>query len=207
MGHEMKVILVGATGTLGEAVSKELGARHEVVRVGHTRGDFQVDIAEPSSIEQLYQKVGAFDALVCTAGNVHFGPLNEITAEQHWIGLRNKLMGQVNLVTLGMGYIRDGGSFTLTTGQINEDPIRFGSSGAMANGGVEGFVRSAAIEMSRGLRINVVSPTVTEESMSAFGPFFPGQKPVPVAEAALGYAKSVEGFGNGRIFRIGWARD
>jgi NADP-dependent 3-hydroxy acid dehydrogenase YdfG len=203
----MKIILIGAAGTLGSAVDKALKARHEVVRVGRKSGDFQVDITDPASIEQLFSKIGEFDAVVSTAGDVHFGPLAEFTQDRFQIGLRSKLMGQVNLVAFGLKYIRNSGSFTLTTGQINEDPISVGASGAMVNGGLEAFARSAAIELPRGLRINVVSPTVTEESWSAFGPFFPGQKPIPSAEAALGYVKSVEGMQTGKVYRIGWSRD
>jgi NAD(P)-dependent dehydrogenase (short-subunit alcohol dehydrogenase family) len=203
----MKVILIGGAGTLGRAVDKALKARHEIVRVGRKSGDFQVDITNPASIEQLFSKIGEFDAVVSTAGDVHFGPLAEFTQDKFQIGLHSKLMGQVNLVVLGLKHIRNGGSFTLTTGQINEDPISVGASGAMVNGGLEAFARSAAIELPRGLRINVVSPTVTEEAWSAFGPFFPGQKPVPAAEAALGYVKSVEGMQTGKVYRIGWSRD
>jgi NADP-dependent 3-hydroxy acid dehydrogenase YdfG len=188
-------------------VDKALNTRHEIVRVGRKSGDFQVDITDPASIEQLFSKVGGFDAVVSTTGDVHFGPLAEITQDKFQIGLRSKLMGQVNLVAFGLKHIRDGGSFTLTTGQINEDPISVGASGAMVNGGLEAFARSAAIELPRGLRINIVSPTVTEESWSAFGPFFPGQKPVPASEAARGYVKSVEGMQTGKVYRIGWSRD
>jgi NADP-dependent 3-hydroxy acid dehydrogenase YdfG len=203
----MKIVLIGAAGTLGSAVDKALKTRHEIVRVGRHSGDFQVDIADPASIEQLFTKIGEFDAVVSTTGDVHFGPFAEITQEKFQIGLRSKLMGQVNLVALGMKHIRDGGSFTLTTGQINEDPISVGASGAMVNGGLEAFARSVAIELPRKLRINIVSPTVTEESWTAFGPFFPGQKPVPASEAALGYVKSVEGMQTGKVYRIGWSRD
>ena len=203
----MKIVLIGATGNLGRAVNHALSGRHEIVRVGHTQGDLQVDITDPSSIEKLYEKIGEFDAVVSTTGDVHFGPLAEFTQEDFQVGLRSKLMGQVNLVMLGLDYVRPNGSFTLTTGQINEDPIRFGASGAMINGGIEAFARSAALELPRGVRINVVSPTVTEESWSAFGPFFPGQKPIPAAEAANGYVKSVEGPQTGHVYRIGWWRD
>jgi NAD(P)-dependent dehydrogenase (short-subunit alcohol dehydrogenase family) len=203
----MKVIIIGAGGTLGKAVDRELSARHEVVRVGHSSGDLRVDISDLRSIEQLYEKIGEFDAVVSATGNLHFGPFEQFTPEQFEIGLRSKLMGQVNLVTAGLKHIRPRGSFTLTSGQLNDDPIRGGVSGAMVNGALEGFVRSAAIELPRELRINLVSPTVTEESLPAYGAFFPGQKPMPAAEAALGYAKSVEGPQTGRVYRIGWSRD
>jgi NAD(P)-dependent dehydrogenase (short-subunit alcohol dehydrogenase family) len=203
----VKIILIGASGTLGKAVGQELGARHEIVRVGRSSGDFQVDITDRGSVERLYENVGDYDAVVSTTGDVHFGPFDEFTPDQFEVGLRSKLMGQVNLVRLGLKGVRSGGSFTLTSGQINDDPIRLGSSGAMANGALEGFVRSVSIELRRGLRINLVSPTVTEESWGAFGPFFPGQKPIPAAEAALGYVKSVEGPQTGCVYRIGWSRD
>jgi NAD(P)-dependent dehydrogenase (short-subunit alcohol dehydrogenase family) len=203
----MKVILVGATGTLGKAVDKALNSRHEIVRVGRKNGDLQVDITDPKSIEQLYKRTGEFDAVVSATGDVHFGPLEEFTQDQFQVGLHSKLMGQVNLVSLGLKHIRSGGSFTLISGQINDDPIRMGASGAMVNGGLEGFVRSAALELPRGLRINLVSPTMTEESIAAFGPFFPGQKAIPAAEAALGFVKSVEGPQTGKVYRIGWSRD
>ncbi|HWA46864.1 MAG TPA: short chain dehydrogenase [Dongiaceae bacterium] len=203
----MKIILVGASGTIGKAVDSELSARHEVVRVNRNSGDFQVDIADPKSIERLYGQTGAFDAIVCATGKVHFGPFEQFTAEQFEVGLRNKLMGQVNLVMLGLKYIRDGGSFTLTSGLLNDDPIREGVSAALVNGGLEGFVHGVAIVLPRGLRINVVSPTVVEESLPAYGPYFRGTKAVPASEVALGYAKSVEGAQTGRVYRIGWSRN
>ena len=203
----MKIILVGASGTIGKAVAAELGARHEIVRASRTSGDIRVDIADPASIERLYEQAGPFDALICTTGKVYFGVFDQFTPEHFELGLRNKLMGQVNLVMSGIRHMRDGGSFTLTSGLLNEDPIREGVSAAMVNGGIEGFVRGAAIVLPRGLRINVVSPTVIEESLPSYGPYFRGSKPVPASEAALGYAKSVEGAQTGRIYRIGWSRD
>jgi NADP-dependent 3-hydroxy acid dehydrogenase YdfG len=203
----MKIILVGATGTLGTAVDRALSPRHEIVRVGHANGDLNVDITDSRSIERLYEEVADFDAVVSTTGDVRFAPLGELTSEDFEVGLRNKLMGQVMLVTLGLKHIRANGSFTLTSGQINDDPIRGGASGALVNGGLEAFARSAAVELTRGVRINVISPTVTGESWAAFGPAFPGQKTIPADEAALGYVKSVDGPQTGRVYRIGWHRE
>lgn len=203
----MKIILVGASGTIGKAVDAELSARHELVRASRSSGDVRVDIAERGSIEKLYESAGPFDAMVCATGSVHFGPLELFTAEQFEVGLRNKLMGQVNLVMAGLKHVRDGGSFTLTSGLLSDEPIRAGASAAMINGAIDAFVRAAAIELPRGVRINVVSPTLLDESLPIFGPYFPGTKTVPASEAALGYARSVEGGQTGRVYRIGWSRE
>lgn len=203
----MRIVLVGSTGIVGSAVAAELGKRHDIVAVGRTSGSFHVDIAEPNSVDQLFDKIGAFDALICTAGAVHYAPLNQFTNEQFEIGLRSKLMGQVNLTVTGLKHICDNGSFTLTSGLTNEDPIPQGSSSALVNGALEGFVRSAAIELGRGLRINLVSPTLVQESAHLYGGYFPGTVSMPVSEVALGYAKSVEGGQTGRVYRMGWVRD
>jgi NAD(P)-dependent dehydrogenase (short-subunit alcohol dehydrogenase family) len=198
----MKILLVGASGTLGKAVSAELGQRHTIIAAGRSNGE-KVDIADLASVRALLGRTGKLDAIVSAAGNVHFGPLSEMTPDLLDIGLKDKLMGQVNLVLAGQDALNDGGSLTLITGILAQDPIRYGASASMVNGAIESFVKSAAIELPRGLRINAVSPTVLAESMDGYGPYFRGYKPVPAAEAALGFARSVEGAQTGQVFRIG----
>jgi nucleoside-diphosphate-sugar epimerase len=122
----MRIIVIGAGGGLGKAVSVELSVRHEIVGVGRTSGDFHADMREITSLRTVFQKVGKADAIVCTAGSVHFGPWAELTPEKFDIGLRDKLMGQVNVVLAGQEFLNDGGSFTLTSGILSEDPILSG---------------------------------------------------------------------------------
>ncbi len=200
----MRVLIVGGTGLIGKAIVQELSGRHEVVTIGHKSGQYQVDISNPESIETLYQSIGSFDALVSASGKVSFVEFSKMTARDFQFGLNDKLMGQVYLVQLGLKYIRDRGSFTLTSGILNHDPIRTGSSAAMVNGALEGFVKCAAIEMDRGIRINLVSPTVISEAMDKYAPYFRGYLPTPAANAALAYAKSVEGYQTGQIYKVGY---
>lgn len=203
----MRILLVGAGGVIGSAVRAALAGCHEVVGASRAGGDLRVDIADPASVRDLFERAGPFDALVCTAGAVRYARFPELTADDHEVGLRSKLMGQVNLVTHGLRHVRDGGSFTLTSGLTNDEPIRKGAASSLVNGALEGFVRGAAIEMPRGLRINLVSPTLVAESAPVYGSFFPGIRPMPAAEVALGYVRSVEGAQSGRVYRMGWTRD
>lgn len=196
-----KVLLVGASGTLGSAVRAELEQRHEVIAASRT-ARLKVDIADASSIRRLFAQVGKLDAIVCAAGHVHFGALGAMTEELYAVGLRDKLMGQVNLALLGRDSLNDGGSITLISGILAEHPIRFGSSASMVNGALEAFVRAAAIELPRGLRINAVSPTVFNESMPGYAPYFRGFEAIPVARAALAFSRSVEGAQSGQVFRV-----
>lgn len=197
----MKILIVGGGGTIGKAVAAELSGRHEVVTAGRSSGDLRVDITDLQSVRALYTAAGPLDAVACAAGNVHFGPLEEMTSEQFDLGLRDKLMGQVNLVTAGREAVRPGGSFTLISGILGHDPIRYGASASMVNGAIDSFVRAAAIEL-HDRRINAVSPTVLAESMDAYGAYFRGFDAVPVARVALAYSKSIEGAQTGQIYRV-----
>jgi NAD(P)-dependent dehydrogenase (short-subunit alcohol dehydrogenase family) len=201
---DMKIVVIGATGTLGKAVAAELKTRHEVIEVGATRGDYHVDVTNLPSVERLFHDLGKVDAVITTTGKLHFGPFHDMTADQFWIGLRDKLMGQVNVVLAAQHHVNDGGSFTLTSGIVAEEPIRDGVNATTVNLALEGFVRGAAIELPRGIRINLVSPTVLEESLAAYGSYFRGFEPVSAKRAALAYSRSVEGAQTGRVYRVGY---
>jgi NAD(P)-dependent dehydrogenase (short-subunit alcohol dehydrogenase family) len=196
----MKILLVGATGTIGSAVMNELGGRHDIIKAGSKSGDVTVDMTSADSIQTMFQKTGNVDAVVCAAGGAHFGPLETLTEKQFEIGIRSKLMGQINLVLIGTEFVNDGGSFTVTTGVLAHDPIYCGAAVTTVNAGLEGFVLGASIELPRGIRINAVSPEVLEESMPRIGHFFRGHVPVPAARVALAYSKSVEGRLTGQVF-------
>ncbi|CAM3627608.1 short chain dehydrogenase [Brevibacillus invocatus] len=198
----MRILLIGASGTIGSAVRKELEARHEVISAGRNGADVKVDITSTDSIEAMYQTVGKVDAVISATGSTYFGSLLKLTPENNDISIQGKLKGQINLVLLGLNHVHDQGSFTLTTGIIMDDPIVGGASSAMAGGAIRAFVKAAAIEMPRGIRINNVSPTVLEEAMQTYGDYFPGYEPVPASRVAQAYRKSVEGAQTGQTFTV-----
>ncbi|WP_369931196.1 short chain dehydrogenase [Xanthomonas sp. NCPPB 2632] len=198
----MKILIVGAGGTLGRAVAAELGARHDIVTAGRTSGDLRVDLRDGASVEAMYREAGPLDAVVCAAGKVPFAPLEELTEAKYLEGLHDKLLGQVRLVQSGIASLNDGGSFSLITGILTEQPIAAGACASMVNGAVEGYVRGAAIELPRGIRINVVSPSLLTEAMNAYGTFFRGFEPVSAARAALAFSRSVEGRETGKVYKV-----
>ncbi|MEM7240158.1 MAG: short chain dehydrogenase [Pseudomonadota bacterium] len=198
----MRILVVGASGDIGTAACEALSPRHEIIRAGRTGGDVSVDIEDRSSIETMYAKIGKLDGVVCAAGECHFGPLEDFTQDTFMLGLRNKVMGQINLVLAGLEVLSDGGSFTLTSGVLDRDPIQMGVGAATANGALGGFVTGAAIVMPRGLRLNVVSPGLLEVSAPRYGAWFPGHLPVSSEKVGLAYVKSVEGAISGKVIIV-----
>ena len=198
----MKIIVIGGNGTIGKRVSGHLALKHDVVIGGRTAGDVIVDIANASSIANMFEKVGKVDAVVCIAGEAKWAAFGSMTEEDFYIGLKSKLMGQVNLVRIGQKYLNDRGSFTLTTGILADHPVEFTTSAAMVNGAIHSFVKAAALELNPGLRINVVSSGLVEDAVAKYEAYFPGHNPIPMKKVINGYVKGVEGKGTGEIIRM-----
>jgi len=196
----MRIIIVGASGTMGKHLSSAFEKEHEIVKVGSNSGDFRVDISSPEEIENFFKQVGPFDALISTAGPTFVGPWNKMTDKEFRKGVEGKMMGQINLVLLGQHYINPKGSFTLITGALTYEPQLNFANASAANGAVEGFVRAAAIEMGNGIRINAVSPTVIENSPQYF-PYFPGEIPTTMKQLEYGFRKSVFGANTGEVIK------
>lgn len=196
----MRIVVIGATGTIGKEVVKVLARRHKIVPVGRHSGDFQVDIASKDSIEQLFPKLGSFDAVICTAGEARAGRLQDLTDEDFLLGLTNKLMGQVNVVRIGREYINDGGSFTLTAGVLSHEPLPGMAAISMVNAAVEAFARAAALDLDRGIRINTVTPVWATETLKAFG--MDAEAKMPAAGFVPAYQESVEGHRTGEVLDV-----
>src|ERR1700686_123691 len=193
----MRILIIGATGTIGAAIAQALDARHEVLRASLSRSALAVDLADPDSIKRLYAKVGTVDAVVSAAGRAAFGPLLALSDEDFALSLTNKLMGQVNLVRFGVDALADRGSFTLTSGFLSRFPAPGSAAISLVNAGLEGFVRAAALDLPRGLRINAVAPGWVYETLVALK-----RDPstgAPAARVAQAYVKSVEGGMTGQI--------
>jgi NAD(P)-dependent dehydrogenase (short-subunit alcohol dehydrogenase family) len=197
----MRVLVVGGTGTIGSAVSAALATRgHEVVRAGVSRGDVSVDMADPASLDALYAAVEVPDAVVCTAGRAEFGPLEKLTDEAFRTSIASKLMGQVNLVRRGVGRVREGGSFTLTSGDLSQHPSLGSTAVTLCGAAVEAFARAAAIDLAGRYRVNAVSPVwVAESRVSAGLPPMPG---IWAKDLADYYVRLVEGDLTGQVVDV-----
>lgn len=198
----MKIIIIGGKGTIGKTVSAHFAKNHEIIVGGRSSGDIIVDIADSKSIEAMFASVGKVDAAVCIAGEAKWAAFDAMTEEDFHIGLRSKLMGQVNLVRVGQNFLNAGGSFTLTTGILADHPVVLTTSAAMVNGGIHSFVKAVSLELKNCIRINVVSSGLVEDAVGKYEAYFPGHNPIPMRKVINGYVKSVEGKGTGEIIRM-----
>ncbi len=198
----MKILLVGNTGTIGSAVQTLLEERgHVVLGASRTNSERPVDLGDPASIDLAVEQAGQVDAIACAAGRVAYGPIGELTLDNYRDSIANKSLGQIELVLKGLGYVAEGGSFTLITGVLGTHPVRTSSAASTANGAVESFVKAAALEIAP-RRINAVSPTLLAESTTKAGHLFPGVEPVTARQVANAYVRSIEGPDTGRIIQL-----
>ncbi len=198
----MKIIIIGGAGTIGAKVSAYFSKKYETLIAGRETGDLSVDLVDKQSIRNMFEENGDIDSVVCIAGEAKWDKFENLSEDDFYVGIKSKLMGQVNLSQLAGEYLNDNGSITLTTGILAEDPVAMTASAAMVNGGIHGFVKAAALEMERGVRINVVASGLVEDAVDKYRDFFPGHNPIPMEKVVNGYVRSVEGKGNGEIIRI-----
>ena len=197
----MKILLIGGNGTIGKNVKERLAKEHEVIVAGRSSGDVTFNLNNSTSIKTMFEKVGPVDAIVSIAGEVKWDRLEKLSEEDYYNGIKNKQMGQVNLVRIGKNYVTKGGSITLTSGITGDEPEFMTTTAAMVNGAIHSFVRAVTLELDT-VRVNVVCPNMVEDSFEKFRNYFPGQTPVPMNKVVNGYVKCIEGKIRGEIIRI-----
>ena len=198
----MKILIIGGKGTIGSKVSAHFSKKHEIIIAGRNSGDVQLDITDSDSIRKMFEKVGKVDAVVCTAGEAKWAAFESMAEADFYIGIKSKLMGQVNLVRIGKDYINPRGSFTLSTGILADHPVFMTTSAAMVNGAIHSFVKAVCLELKDNIRINAVSSGLVEDAVGHYEDYFPGHNPIPMKKVVNGFVKSVEGAGTGEIIRM-----
>ncbi|QNJ97934.1 short chain dehydrogenase [Constantimarinum furrinae] len=198
----MKILIIGGSGTIGKKVVERFSETDEVIVAGRNSGDVTVDISSSESIKKMFEKSGTLDAVVNIAGDAKWDKFDNLSEEDYYIGIKSKMMGQVNLVRLGRKHLNPGGSITLTTGILADEPVDMTTSAAMVNGAVQSFVKAVALELDNGHRVNVVSADLVEDAYEKYKDYFPGNTPVAMNKVVDGYVKSVKGKINGEILRI-----
>jgi len=196
--RRMRILVIGAHGTIGREIVKALSANHEVLGASRSGSEIQVDITEPASIRAMYERVGNLDAVISAAGSGAWKPLAELTDDDFALSLRYKLMGQVNVVRYGLAQVSDGGSITTTSGILARSPMPGGAAISLVNCGLEGFTRAAALEAPRGIRVNVVSPPWVTETLIEMGSSDLSHG-LPAATVAQAYVRSVTGNETGQV--------
>jgi NAD(P)-dependent dehydrogenase (short-subunit alcohol dehydrogenase family) len=198
----MKILIIGGHGTIGKKVAGHFSKKDKVIIAGRTNGDFIVDISDSNSIKEMFEKTGKLDAIICIAGEAKWADFNDLTEDDYYIGLKSKLMGQVNLVRIGKDYLNPKGSITLSTGILADDPVIKTASASMVNGAIHSFVKAVVLEFENGIRLNVLSSGMVEDAYEKYKDYFPGHNPIPMNKVINGYVRSVKGKGNGEIIRI-----
>ena len=198
----MKILIIGGNGTIGKKVTERLSQKHEVIVAGRHSGDVQVDFSDSASIKKMFEQLGKLDSIVSIAGDAKWDKFDNLSEDDFYIGIKSKLMGQVNVVKIGKAYLNPNGSITLSTGILADDPVDMTTSAAMVNGGIHSFVKAVALELEQGIRINAVCSDLVEDAYEKYKDYFPGNTPVPMHKIVDGYVKCVEGRISGRIIRI-----
>lgn len=196
----MKTVVIGGTGLVGSEVVRQLRTDHEVIAVGRTRGDFQVDIEERASVAALFERIGPVDAIISLAGDGKFGAFADEDGSAYVRAVQSKIMGQVNIARVGHAYLNAGGSITLTSGAVTRHPVPGTAAIAVGAGAIDAFVSTVALELEEGKRINAISLSLVKESAENLG--WDSTGCVPVEAVAQRYRDIAFGEGSGEAIAV-----
>lgn len=150
--------LVIASGTQ-ERVSRAVAALPEGTQ-GHV-----VDLTDEAQVSTLFDKIGAFDHLVYTAGDaLLLGDFASLSIADAKRAFDVRYWGAVTAVKYAAPHIAQGGSIVLTTGIASARPFKGWVVPASILGAMEALTRALAVELAP-IRVNIVSPGVVKTAM------------------------------------------
>lgn len=195
-----KTVIVGATGTIGNAISQQLTEKGYDVIATSRKSTPAIDIENKESIDDFFADKKDLDAIICAAGDASFGAFSNLTDEQINIGLNSKLMGQVNICRKALEALNPNGAIILTGGIFAHNPWPETSNIAMVNAALEGFVKALALELTEGRRILVVHPPFVKETAQAMG--MDDSRCPSAMEVARVYVRGLEGKETGKAIYV-----
>ena len=198
----MKILVIGATGTIGKEIYHSLKKQYKEVYAAHRKStSFPVDITDSHSIKNLFEKLPKLDIVINAAGTATWKPFSDLKEEDYYIGIKSKLMGQVNLVRIAQDYLNNNGAITLTTGILAEHYEPKATALSLVNGAIHSFVQSASNELKNNIRLNVVAPGAIAGDFPE-NQKFAGYYPVDIEKVIEVYKQTIETNSTGQILKI-----
>jgi NAD(P)-dependent dehydrogenase (short-subunit alcohol dehydrogenase family) len=197
----MKILIIGSSGLIGKAIHDALCVEHQVFGAHRGSVEYPVDITKSESIKSLLESLPKLDAIVNAAGSAPFKDFDLLTENDYYMGIKDKMMGQVNLVHIAKDYLTTNGSITLTTGILADYPEPGSTALALVNGALHSFILAAAAVIKNGIRLNTVSPGAVEGTIG-LSEQFAKHSAVSLNVIISAYKASVFGTKTGHIFKI-----
>jgi NAD(P)-dependent dehydrogenase (short-subunit alcohol dehydrogenase family) len=178
--QDQRVIVLGGTSGIGWEVARQaagLGAqvtiasssaervRKAVADLGGPAEGHALDLTDEAAIQAFFQKTGAFDHLVFTAGDsLNLNPLASADLQQARRAFEVRYWGALAAAKYGSAQIRTGGSIVLTTGIAGARPRKGWVFGASVCGAMNALTRALAMELAP-IRVNAVSPGIVRTNL------------------------------------------
>ena len=110
----------------------------------------------------------SIDGLVYCPGTINLKPFHRLTEDEFLMDLQVNLMGAIRLINKALPALKKSGkgSIVLFSTVAVQTGMPFHASIAAAKGAVEGLTRSLAAELSPGIRVNCIAPSLTETPLA-----------------------------------------
>lgn len=194
-----------------------------VAALGPNAQALQGDVANLDDLERIFQTVsathGKIDVLFVNAGIAEFVPIESVDVEHYERLFGTNVKGAYFTVQKALPHLNDGASIILNSSIVNVLGLPGASIYAATKAALRSFARTLAVELaSRKIRVNVVSPGLTEtplvgkigltqDELEAFGADVTAKTPAgrvgqpnEIANVAMFLASPASSYVNGAEF-------
>jgi len=175
-----RIVVLGGSSGIGLSVAQQVVAQGGRAIIASSNADrveqamatldgkaerYTLDLSNERDIQTVFQKIGAFDHLVFTAGDtlqLNALEATDLTKARQAFELR--YWAALAAVKYAIPQIRKDGSIVLTTGIAGQRPRKGWTVAASICGTIEALTRALAVELAP-IRVNAVSPGVVRTNL------------------------------------------
>ncbi|MGI9241126.1 MAG: SDR family NAD(P)-dependent oxidoreductase [Verrucomicrobiales bacterium] len=172
--NHLNVLVIGGNSGIGSAVVGRLSAAGSDLTLAARSGDGlplphqPFDATDPEAVLELPEEL---DALIYLPGTIRLKPFHRLTSEDFSNDMQVNFFAAVRVIQQALPSLKRApsghASITLFSSVAATTGMPFHASIGSAKAAIEGLTRSLAAELSPGVRVNAIAPSLTDTPLAS----------------------------------------
>ena len=167
-----KIIIIGGSKGIGNAIVNTLVDDHQIVNISRTKPDKDHSNLTHFSLDILADElpdIDEADSLIYCPGSINLKPIARLKLDEFRDDFEINVIGAVKAIQKYLPILKEGKSpsILLFSTVASKLGMPFHASVAAAKSAVEGLTKSLGAELAPTIRVNAIAPTVTDTDLAS----------------------------------------